>query len=64
VPAHDQRVEHDQRQGEHRERPQRVLRAADEAELDEEVEAGEDDRDPAGPPSQCQEPEAGQADDD
>ena len=64
VPVHDQRPEDHHRQEEHGECPQRVLRAADEAELLEEREAADDDREPARPARAAEQPEAGEADDD
>jgi hypothetical protein len=47
VPACDERVEHDEAQHEHGQRPQRVRSAADERQLLEDRDHDHDDRDPA-----------------
>ena len=60
LPAHEQRVENHRLQEQDRQRPQRVLRAPGEAELGQEVQADDDDREPARPAGAREEPEPGE----
>jgi hypothetical protein len=61
-PAHDQRVEDEHVDSHYRERPERVLAAPDEAQLDDEVQTSDDDREPLCPAPACDQRSACQRD--
>src|SRR5262249_62430779 len=56
-PAHGERVEDDDLERDDRERPQRVAAVAQPAELAQQVDQQDDDREPAGPAALRREPE-------